>query len=206
MTKTEKHFVPMLLLASGTLGSEADATIISQNFNYQGVYLDITSTGANLVNVRDADTKYHIQSVTSEAWTPSGKKNLPTHFTEYHFQTLIQSDGLSTLYTYFSPVDRIGNANDPYTNKDSSALDMTGTYYGANQGAVSYAQLKFKLDGVTTYGVVGVQAAVIRSIRYEVLDAVAPVPEPAVWAEMIVGLGAAGAVMRRRRTARAIAA
>jgi hypothetical protein len=32
------------------------------------------------------------------------------------------------------------------------------------------------------------------------------VPEPAVWAEMIAGLGAAGVVMRRRRAARTLAA
>lgn len=204
MTKTEKNFIPMLLLASGSFGSAADATIITQSFDPGATMLDITSTGAYSVSIPGADTKYSIYAVSSQS-KGGGKKSMPTYTTDYYFRTALQGGGAPSEYTYFSPVNRIGTANDVYTTKDSPPLARPGA--GGTVGSVSYAQLRFDLDGVKTYGVVAVQDARMKSVSYEVVDAVAPVPEPAVWAEMIVGLGAVGAAMRkRRRLARSIAA
>lgn len=195
----------MLFLASGSIGSAADATIITQNFNFTATALDITSTGAQLVTVVGPDTKYTTYPVYTET-NGSGKKSMPVVKTRWYFHNLMQSDGTYAQSTGFSSDSRIGTPSDYYSSKDSAELPMAYPF-GWAEGPVIYSQLKFDLDGVTTYGVVGIQNAAFRSISYEVPDAVAPVPEPAVWAEMIAGLGAAGAVMRRRRRAmRSIAA
>jgi hypothetical protein len=90
----------------------------------------------------------------------------------------------------------------------NSAIGLPGGDYGfgistTDGGLFGYSQLRFKIDGVTTYGVAYFEATRLVSLRYEVPDAPppAPVPEPAIWGELIAGLGIVGATLRAQRRA-----
>jgi hypothetical protein len=92
-----------------------------------------------------------------------------------------------------------------YSGANSSSKEDAFNPNHANDYSYSaFTQLKFELDGITTYGVaellyINQGAPQLKSLSYEVNDAVNSVPEPAVWMEMIAGFGAIGAAIRRRR-------
>ena len=98
---------------------------------------------------------------------------------------LSQNDGLSEVgdYSAVASIDSSGS----YSNEAKT---------GGNGYTDGYFHLRFALNGTTTYGYAAISAEGYRldSITYE-----APVPEPTTWALMILGFGATGAALRRRR-------
>ena len=203
MTRTEKHVVPLLLLATGSLGTGADATIITQDLSsQQGPFLDITSTAASLAATPGDDTKYRVITPLSNPKGGGGGYKKGTTHDDTTGSTMLghyDSDvGGFAGMTAFSTNAAIGTASDNYAYGTEFIIphDVVDYYHPL---VTRYTQLKFSLDGVTTYGVATAYGSHIDAISYEVLDAVAPVPEPAIWAQMIAGFGAVGAVIRRRR-------
>ncbi len=85
------------------------------------------------------------------------------------------------------------DADDTYTSLPATILpDDASTL--AND---SYLRLRFVAEGETQLGYAAFNTAgTLTAISYK---AAAAVPEPAAWAMLVTGFGAAGAAMRRRR-------
>ena len=94
---------------------------------------------------------------------------------------------------------------DPLYGVDYVGLGLV--YFDPNGlGAIQYPAIAFEMGALQTPGVhpqidpVDGSLTGNGSLTVTVIDDVTPVPEPASWAVMILGLGGVGGVMRRRRT------
>ncbi len=83
------------------------------------------------------------------------------------------------------------DANDSYTASSQAILFEAGATLPANV----FYRLKFDADGQSQLGYAAFDTAgTLTSVSYQ-----AAVPEPAAWAMLVVGFGASGAALRRRR-------
>ena len=87
----------------------------------------------------------------------------------------------STIYSF--PTSEIGLA--------STSSEVKTTDPAVDQ----FVQLKFDINGKSNFGV----ATIGTDLSLVQIDYQSVVPEPAVWAEMITGLGLAGTALRTRR-------
>ena len=103
------------------------------------------------------------------------------------------STDLMITFTLFA-LDSLGNPEDPNLSMFEYALDPNGENkfaFMATNGETIY-DLHYSISG-------GVANA-LRQVRIASIEGgVPPVPEPATWAMMLVGFGAVGYSMRRRR-------
>lgn len=94
--------------------------------------------------------------------------------------------------TFADPLDA-NFGSSAYTRADDDLLKDP-------HGDGNYA-LRFSANSTTYTGFATVtdDGSLIDSVTYQAAEPTAPVPEPATWAMMILGMGAVGATMRRRR-------
>ena len=115
----------------------------------------------------------------------------------YAYEFVFPAAGLASTY-----LSSVGITNS--TNIDFSKVLFNGTALSISNGVVDTATL---LDwpvsgGLQTLLVEGVSGG---NGQFTIDIAYAPVPEPATWAMMIVGFGAAGAAIRRRKLVPSVA-
>ena len=84
----------------------------------------------------------------------------------------------------------------------SNGTGMAGTYYQLPGSLVNGALLDGGSNALVRNTNTGVLGQYRFTVRNGVVDPGDPgaIPEPATWAMMIIGFGAAGTVLRRRRT------
>lgn len=175
-----KHVLtPAMLFAAGSFATAAQAT----------THLDVDYTASNegtliAIGVAPADAQFKFQDV---AFSSNSLK------TEHHIYALGNA-GIFTNLSGTSP-----SASDSYASEIK-----TGSGVGAYDGLYG---IRFDIAGATQYGnfTVDSQGTHISAIDYDAAPA-SDVPEPAIWAEMILGFGLAGATLRRRQPRLATAA
>jgi hypothetical protein len=109
----------------------------------------------------------------------------------------------SNLYIAFDggSVNLVASANSSNDNPGWVAGDGYRNFIGAFDTSNTFSKVTFYGDGFGEYLVAG------GTIRYATLElgSVGGIPEPTTWAMMIIGFGAAGSVIRRRRGQMAVA-
>lgn len=179
------RFTPaMILAAAGSYASAADATVVSQTFNL--AFDPVTS-----------------QSITiGDSVTPQFTLQGSTGFT-------IPFDPPTVIPAY----QKLSTVPGSYTGSVIASPTIPSSVDGVNGSSTKvfsgastdqYLQLSFQLDGHTVYGVADFDPNLtLKTISYD--DRSGAVPEPAVWMELILGLGLAGTAQRVSRRRRQLA-
>jgi len=177
-----KHVLkPTLLFAAGSYAGVAHATVFVQDVN-------IASTPggtAIAIGVPLADAQFSFvssQFSVKPTDPPTPVSNLIAN------GTAAVAPGTNA----------IPDGTAPWTND-------VKTQFGSANG--SYYSLRFDVGGNTYFGYAGVDesGSRITQIAYDAPEQLSirqSVPEPATWAEMILGFGMAGAALRRRQSAK----
>lgn len=207
MITLSRTVAPTMLLAAGTIAGAAHGAVITQNYNL--------AAGLTAQNVAIGGTDLYSFGADANGQNTAGKPYYDARFSSLGNAELSTCSSSSSLLNPNDQVNVFPIGSFPQYGKGGSATPSdVGT---------SYFNLRFQLNGETLYGNARFDGSTttladgstlentqLTQIRYGTLaDALAEtpaaVPEPATWAEMIVGLGAAGGAMRaaRRRKAQA---
>lgn len=177
------RFTPaMILAAAGSYASTADATVFTQTFN-----LAFDPTNTQYVTVGDASlAQFSLNSfVGGEVPDPANDGGVKVIAPG---RIMGGNDGTSFTGNFVDPPVIPSNGNSTINNSakiSSSSADQ-------------YLELSFQLDGETVYGLADFTPDMtLKTISYEVPSGA--VPEPAVWMELILGLGLAGTAQRAAR-------
>lgn len=183
------RYTPLALLA-GFSGAANAATIV-QSFN-----IAPTAGGIDITIGANATAQYTYKTSVKKAGVEDERT-----------VGLLQVNG-NSLTTWFPTTTKIVPGAGDGTVKNA---------YIENTSDTQYLGLIFDINGVKQVGVarflpntgtaitLASNAAGVGPILADVEYAVAAVPEPAEWAMLVTGLGAAGAALRRRRRKQALA-
>lgn len=179
MVQSKQLLAPAILFAAGSFAGSANAAVFVAN-------LDLTA-GPNSkfaigVPIADAQFDFSVE-----------------HF--FPFKTNLTGNGTGGVFFEGGP------AYTPYIPDGTDSFDMSVK----TDGKPGYYGLRFQAGSDTYFGYATVDngGSHISQVAYEAPSALSvstSVPEPATWAEMILGLGVAGAAMRRRRQSAALSA
>jgi len=179
MVQSKQLLAPAILFAAGSFAGSADAAVFVDN-----VDISPTVQGTRIaIGVPIADAQFNFSAINVKI--PFGGV-----------------DALGTAGVFFEG----DPSSSPYIPDGSASFNTsvkTVLPFGSGDG---YLGLRFDVGADTYFGYATVDQGGwhISQIAYDApnelsITSKAGVPEPATWAEMILGLGAAGAVMRRRR-------
>jgi len=183
-------YVLAMLTASSAAASQANAATIVENYGF-AVDHAVGSREIDIAGVHQFDytysqnSKFKTESQTIDSFAP---------------HAFISGAGYSTAG--LPDASEIINGKTAtvagYKEMGSSGLKQL------SPAEDSYYHLQFTANGETYRGTAYVDAqSTLQSITYA---QVAGVPEPAVWAELLLGFGAAGTAMRASRRRRQVAA
>jgi hypothetical protein len=197
-----KFVFAMLSVAGSAVASQADATAITETYNYQVNFSDNSRT----VNVAGADL--YSFAFSNSAFGPVLKG---TAFLESGATPGGYLNGQRYATAGLPQASEVFGNNTVVVGEFSN--DGMGHYTPKQDGITgvdSYYHLKFTTGGQDYLGTAFIDSNTeLRTITYDTLQNVSGgVPEPAVWADLLVGFGLAGTAMRslRRRRQGAVTA
>jgi hypothetical protein len=117
----------------------------------------------------------------------------------------ISGDGYTTFFRLSTSYTSANAINGTFTHDDGATIYVDGNLAGGSAPETSQVTQAYSLPGgggvhnLNVYYVTGNGTPSILSFDPQVTTFSGGVPEPATWALMIMGFGAAGAMMRRKR-------
>jgi len=179
MVQTKQLLAPAILFAAGSFAGSADAAVFVDN-----VDISPTAHGTLIgIGVPTSDAQYGFASL------------------HVGFKSFASVDGLNGSGVMYE-----GDlSTSPYIPDASTTFNSSVKTAGLAGSGSGYLGLRFDVgsDTIFGYATVDQNGWHISQFAYDAADRLTitarAVPEAATWAEMILGLGAAGAVMRRRR-------
>ena len=161
-------------------------------------FLTTLGVGAAVFAVAAPAQAAHTLTITGASGTFGNATVTPGSFTDvFNFMT---PEGYNLASATISSVM---TGNDPATNIDFSSVTLNGTSFNIIQtGTVEFRDLLNKAltpggnNVLSVAGTAGSSASYSGTLSF---SSMAAVPEPATWAMMLLGFGAVGFSMRRRR-------
>ena len=196
------------LAAVGMIAAPAQATVIDLNPTELFFGPAFSQDGFTITSSQGATNSYVNWNLWSATHSPNANGDNPTIAENYanSFNTLTQDSGAPFSF------QSIGLA-DVFNQGKEFAVDFTFNYFGGGSSTQT-VMLEHGLLGLQyfTFDQSNLESVVFQAVnppqtlanvQFDFLGVngvAGAVPEPATWALMIVGFGAVGATMRRRRT------
>jgi len=178
MAQSKQLLAPAILFAAGSFAGSADASVFVENVDISPTWNGTTIA----IGVPPADAQFSFSAINVKL--PFGGV-----------------DALGTAGVFFEG----DPSSSPFIPDGSASFVPSVKTLGPGGTGAGYLGLRFDVGSDTYFGYATLDqfGGHISQIAYDAPHALTitarALPEAATWAEMILGLGAAGAVMRRRR-------
>ena len=122
----------------------------------------------------------------------------------------INGDAYTTFFRLSTEYTSASSISGSFTHDDGATIYVDGNFAGGSPGETSQVTQAYSLPGgggvhnLNVYYVTGNGTPSILSFEPRITTFSGGVPEPATWALMITGFGAAGAMLRRKRATAAL--